>query len=120
MGDVWQAGQWRIRKSFKGDGCVNAMNLRILYVAYPVFPVNECSPGGAEQVLRTLEIEAAGEGWTTTIAACSGSEAAGTVFSTLKPGNGRLQSAEPHQREHCRKVRELISVRAAIGRGFDL
>jgi len=42
------------------------------------------------------------------------------VFSTLKAGNGRLQSSDAQEREHCRKVRELIEVRAAIGRPFDL
>jgi glycosyltransferase involved in cell wall biosynthesis len=92
---------------------------RILYVAYPLLPVEPESAGGAEQALATVERHAADAGWQTTIAACNGSVAAGHVYTTGLPGRGRLQSAFAHESRHCQKVLELISVRAAIGTGFD-
>ena len=55
---------------------------RILYVAYPLLPVSSESCGGAEQMLSVVEAEIASRGHFTTIAACSGSQASGAVFST--------------------------------------
>src|SRR5215468_2979677 len=55
---------------------------RILYVAYPLLPITDESCGGAEQMLSVVEAEMANRGHLTTIAACTGSQAAGVVFVT--------------------------------------
>jgi len=54
----------------------------ILYVSYPLLPVREDSAGGAEQVLWSLEREAARNGILTTVAACTGSQIAGELLDT--------------------------------------
>jgi len=54
----------------------------VLYVAYPLAPVNEESCGGAEQVLFSLEREMARRGVATTVAACEGSRASGRLVET--------------------------------------
>ena len=54
----------------------------VLYVAYPLAPVNEESCGGAEQVLFSLEREMARRGVATTVAACEGSRASGRLVQT--------------------------------------
>lgn len=93
---------------------------RILFVAYPLLPVSRESAGGAEQVLSTVENEAAVSGWQTTVAACSGSVASGSVYATGVPGSGRLNGAHRFEDRHCRNVLELVSIRSAIGTPFDL
>lgn len=93
---------------------------RVLYVAYPLLPVSDQSAGGAEQVLTTLERAAARQGWRTTVAACSGSVAAGQLYATMPPGRGRLESARHFESQHRQRVAELISIRSAIGTPFDV
>jgi glycosyltransferase involved in cell wall biosynthesis len=93
---------------------------RVLYVAYPLLPVSDQSAGGAEQVLTTLERVAARKGWRTTVAACSGSVAAGQLYATMPPGGGHLESARHLESQHRRRVAELISIRSAIGTPFDV
>jgi glycosyltransferase involved in cell wall biosynthesis len=93
---------------------------RALFVAYPLLPVSDQSAGGAEQVLTTLERAAHRSGWRTTVAACSGSVAAGQLYSTTAPGRGRLDSARQLESQHCKRVSELISIRSAIGTPFDI
>ena len=92
----------------------------ILYVAYPLLPVSELSSGGAEQVLVNLERELAHKGWSTTVAACEGSQAWGGVFATGAACAGALDTAQAHEQGHARKILELISIREAIGRNFEL
>lgn len=92
----------------------------ILYVAYPLLPVSEASCGGAEQVLITLERELAGRGWSTTVAACAGSKARGGVFATGAAAAGELETVTWHEQKHARKILELVAVREAIGRDFNL
>jgi glycosyltransferase involved in cell wall biosynthesis len=55
---------------------------RILYVAYPLLPVTDESAGGAEQMLSVLEREMAARGHHTAVAACAGSQVAGTLIVT--------------------------------------
>jgi glycosyltransferase involved in cell wall biosynthesis len=93
---------------------------RILFVSYPLLPVSRESAGGAEQVLATVEREASRAGWTTTVAACEGSIAAGQVYSTGLPGRGRHDGASRFESRHCKRVLELISVRSAVGTPFDI
>lgn len=104
----------------RGDRDMLRNSRRVLYVAYPLLPVTDASPGGAEQILAALEREFDRTGWSTTLAACSGSEAHGGMFATGPAGAGWLKSAECHKDKHARKILELISVREAVGRGFDL
>src|SRR5438067_7163897 len=92
----------------------------ILYVAYPLLPVHDGSGGGAEQVLLTIEREMSRRNWATTIAACAGSQAAGGLYNTGAAGNGSLRSAQAHEEKCARKILELVSVREAIGRGFEV
>lgn len=93
---------------------------RILFVAYPLLPVSETSCGGAEQVLHTLEQKLCARGHVTTVAGTHDSQAAGTVYPTRKAANGALASTTQIERDHARKVRELIHIRASIGRAFDI
>jgi glycosyltransferase involved in cell wall biosynthesis len=93
---------------------------KILYVAYPLLPVRADSCGGAEQILLTLEREAVRSGLQTTVASCSGSEVQGSVYPTGAPASGNLASARDLEAHHCAQTVELISVRRAIGRGFDV
>ena len=92
---------------------------RVLYIAYPLLPVREDSCGGAEQVLLTLEREAVCFGLQTTVAACCGSEVQGNLYSTGAAASGSLDSGREVEARHCAQSLELISVRAAIGRGFQ-
>jgi glycosyltransferase involved in cell wall biosynthesis len=93
---------------------------RLLYVAYPLLPVDAASCGGAEQMLHACEAEAHSRDWQTTVAACAASVAAGSLYSTGAAPRGSLASEREVVAEHCRKVLELISVRKAVGCGFDL
>ena len=93
---------------------------RVLYVAYPLLPVEATSCGGAEQMLQACEQQAYDRGWQTTIAACSGSLAAGSVYATGAPAHGSLTTEREIVVEHCRKVLDLLAVRNAVGCGFDV
>src|SRR6185436_9122277 len=93
---------------------------KILYVAYPVLPVRGDSCGGAEQVLLAVEREAVRHGFQTTVSACCGSEVQGTVYSTGSPPKGLLTSSRQMELFHAAQTLELISVRKAIGRCFDV
>lgn len=88
--------------------------MRILFVSYPLLPVNDGSCGGAEQVLVTLERELARRGHETVIAGCVGSEAAGEVFAT-----GVAPSAPDQVAAREREQNEGV-LRFARERGFDL
>ena len=92
---------------------------RILYVAYPLLTISETSAGGAEQVLWTLEREMAGRGSRTTVAASSGSQISGELFST---GDACTQTDdfERRNREHQDKIVQFVRRRRQQGRPFDL
>src|SRR5438045_620930 len=64
---------------------MNDSKLRILYTAYPLLPVSYESCGGAEQMLWTLERETARLGFSTTVAACDGSQFSGELLPTGPP-----------------------------------
>ncbi len=89
---------------------------RILYVAYPLLPVSSESCGGAEQMLSVVESEIAGRGHFTTVAACSGSQARGAVFST---GRETLEHDRFTERdaEHHARIRDLLRLTRTT---FDL
>ena len=61
---------------------MNPIQLRILYIAYPLLPVSDASAGGAEQMLRVTERQMAQRGHHTMVAACEGSEVAGELLAT--------------------------------------
>ncbi len=92
---------------------------RILYVAYPLLTVSECSAGGAEQMLWTLEREMAARGISTTVATSAGSQVSGELFITGEPCTV-LDDFERRSLEHQDRIVELIHERARQGRAFDL
>jgi glycosyltransferase involved in cell wall biosynthesis len=97
-----------------------SMRGRVLYVAYPLLPVTPITCGGAEQVLQACEAAAHGHGWNTTLAACGGSTARGSVYATSGPANGSLALPRELESRHANRVIELIHVRAAVGARFDV
>jgi glycosyltransferase involved in cell wall biosynthesis len=96
-----------------------SLNLKVLYVAYPLLTVSDESAGGAEQVLWTLEREIAQRGAHTTVAASVGSRVTGELFPT---GEACIQPDDYERRtlEHQENTITLVRQRAQEGRGFDL
>jgi glycosyltransferase involved in cell wall biosynthesis len=95
------------------------MDMRILYIAYPLLAVSEDSAGGAEQILWTLEQEMSGRGVATTVAASAGSRVAGELFVTGDPCF-RTDDFERRNREHQERIVEWIRHRARSGAPLDL
>ncbi len=89
--------------------------LRILYVAYPLLPVNDASCGGAEQVLATLEREMVRRGHATVVAAAADSRVAGELYPTGAPARDLDQFAL-RDAEHNRRILQLLEA----DEGFDL
>src|SRR6266446_411391 len=102
---LWRSNEIdRCRES--REDCMRIVNVgssqrRMLFVAYPLLPVSEDSSGGAEQVLSTLERDLTSKGSRVTVAACSGSEVAGTLYVTGAPASGSLGSARMHEARHA-------------------
>ena len=92
------------------------MSARVLYIAYPLLTVSEQSAGGAEQVLWTLEREAARRGLHTAVAASHGSTISGELLPTGEPC-AMVDDFERRNREHQEKI---IAFVRRQGRGFDL
>ena len=92
------------------------MNGSVLYVAYPLLPVNEESCGGAEQMLTLTERGMHDRGWFTCLAAADGSRAAGTLIPTGAPAD---RPDRLHDREHKQNERVLSWLRNSIT-PFDL
>jgi glycosyltransferase involved in cell wall biosynthesis len=82
--------------------------LRVLYIAYPLLPVTEHSAGGAEQVLWALERDMHARGNRTTVAACSGSQVAGTLFATGDPAEA-VDQFEMRSQQQTRLVLNLLN-----------
>lgn len=93
--------------------------MRVLYVAYPLLPVSENSAGGAEQMLWTVEREMASRGHETTVAACSGSAAAGELIAT-GDASDEADRFEQRDAEHCANVVECVLQRESSGKTFDV
>lgn len=84
--------------------------MRILSIAYPLFPVNADSAGGAEQVLHLLEAEIVRAGHTSVVIAAEGSSVAGELVST--PALNAEVDAEDRgcaQRIHRSKIDEVLN-----------
>jgi len=94
-------------------------SLNILYIAYSLLPVSNESCGGAEQVLCTLEREMNRGGHRTTVAACSGSRAAGELLATGSPA-AQPDCLEERQAEHHAAILDFISSRRRNGEPLDL
>lgn len=90
---------------------------RVLYVAYPLLPVSEHSPGGAEQILWTLEREMNARGIRTTTAACAGSQLAGQLFATGDPAES-MDQFENRSQQQTRAVIDWL--RSGTETEFDL
>ncbi len=93
--------------------------MRILYVAYPMLPVTPSVPGGAEQALWTLEREMAARGHATTVAACAGSQVAGSLVAT-GAAPAELDGFERRKTEHEDAVVAEIARARRTGEGYDL
>ncbi|HWC18170.1 MAG TPA: glycosyltransferase [Terriglobales bacterium] len=101
--------------SLRKNNCQD--HLRVLYVAYPLFPVSEHSAGGAELILLALEREMHARDHRTTVAACAGSRVAGELFSTGEPADGADQF-EKRSEEQTRMLLDWLCSGAA--ERFDL
>ena len=95
------------------------MTLRILYVAYPMFPISASVPGGAEQVLWTLEREMAARGHSTAVATCRGSQVAGRAVATgVAPID--LDAFEERKTQHEDAVIAEVQRAQAAGDPYDI
>ena len=94
-------------------------SLRILYVAYPLLPVTEASAGGAEQMLRVTERQMANRGHWTVVAACDGSQAAGTLLSTGAPPEQPDYLAQ-RDSEHNARILQFLARHQRTHRYFHL
>ncbi|MEO8725290.1 MAG: glycosyltransferase, partial [Acidobacteriaceae bacterium] len=92
---------------------------KILFVSYPLLAISEHSPGGAEQVLVTLENELFQRGYDTWTAAANGSQVAGGLVETGAPATVAEQLAEREQ-EHNRLIFQAVAEHRASGRPFGL
>src|SRR5690348_11074308 len=92
---------------------------RILYISYPLLTVSEASAGGAEQMLWTLEHEMAKRGVQTVVAASTGSQVSGELFSTGDPCL-QIDDFERRNREHQETIIQFVRDQAAAGKPFHL
>ena len=95
------------------------MSLRVLYVAYPMLPVTQSVPGGAEQALWTLEREMSERGHVTTVAACGGSQVAGRLVAT-GAAPIELDVFEQRKAEHEDAVIAEITRARHAGEPYDI
>lgn len=93
--------------------------MKLLYVAYPLLPINENSAGGAEQMLWTVEREMATRGHETAVAACCESQVAGELIGTGDPSD-EPDRFEQRDAEHSSNVVEGVLQRESAGQPFDL
>jgi glycosyltransferase involved in cell wall biosynthesis len=92
---------------------------RILYVAYSLLPVSDASCGGAEQMLLAVETEMHQRGYPTVVAACEGSQVAGTVFATgVSPTEPDV--FEERDAEHNSRIIEHIWRAQSAGTPYGL
>ncbi|HUN87382.1 MAG TPA: glycosyltransferase [Terriglobales bacterium] len=91
----------------------------ILYVAYPLLPVSSESCGGAEQMLVALEAEMSARGHCTTVAACAGSCASGTVLVTGNESSEADRLAERNA-EHEARIIGMLRQNGGSRPAFDL
>ena len=68
------------------------LSITVLSVAFPLAPVRSDAVGGAEQILFELDQDLAAGGHTSLVAACEGSQPAGTLFPFPLP-----QGYVPHE-----------------------
>jgi glycosyltransferase involved in cell wall biosynthesis len=73
--------------------------MRILSVAYPLFPVSTDSPGGAEQILFLLERGLVGTGCKSVVVAAAGSRITGELVET-PAAPGQITDAVRQQAQH--------------------
>ena len=81
--------------------------LRILYIGYSLLPITERSCGGAEQVLLMVESQMHQRGYSTVVAACSGSRVAGQLCPTGDPPCD-TDGFELRDATHIRRVLQFI------------
>jgi glycosyltransferase involved in cell wall biosynthesis len=91
---------------------LNSRCKRILYVPYPLSTVTEESCGGAEQVLFLVEQMMHRLGYSTTVAACSGSRITGELIDT---GAVALTFDQLEERDIEQNSRTLQAIRRRVG-----
>lgn len=92
--------------------------LRILYIGYSLLPITERSCGGAEQVLLLVESQMHQRGYSTVVAACSGSRVVGQLYPT-GDAPPDTDSFELRDAAHIRSVLQFIREREQ-SEPFDL
>ncbi len=85
------------------------MKLTVLSVAYPFAPVGPDTPGGAEQILGTLDAALAARGHHSIVVACEGSRSRGVLVETPGP-NGTIDPAARTalQERHRAAIRKAL------------
>lgn len=85
------------------------MKLTVLSVAYPFAPVGPDTPGGAEQILGTLDAALAARGHRSIVVACEGSAPRGILVATPGP-DGTIDESTRHalQERHRTAVRKAL------------
>lgn len=88
------------------------MSLSVLSVAFPLAPVRDDTPGGAEQILSILDEELVRAGHRSFVIACEGSRVAGSLLPTPRPPRrlGELER-EAAARAQGRAVGDALATR---------
>jgi glycosyltransferase involved in cell wall biosynthesis len=88
---------------------VTPFGMKILSVAYPLFPVSADSAGGAEQILFLLERGLVGAGCQSVVVAAAGSRISGELVET-PAASGQITDAvrEQAQHVHAAEVRRAL------------
>lgn len=90
--------------------------MRVLSVAYPLFPVSADSAGGAEQILHLLESEIVGAGHDSVVVAAEGTHVSGRLIATP----GVQEGADASNREYAQAVHRSTIARLLREQSFDV
>jgi glycosyltransferase involved in cell wall biosynthesis len=86
------------------------MGLTVLSVAYPLAPVRPDTAGGAEQVLAMLDEALVRQGHRSLVVACEGSQVAGELIATPRPGGLLTEGAATAARvRHHTAIEEVLA-----------
>lgn len=87
----------------------HVLGMRVLSIAYPLFPVNADSPGGAEQILFLLERRLVAGGCESAVVAAAGSQVSGELIETPAPTGEITDAIREHaQRAHAECIRRAL------------
>jgi glycosyltransferase involved in cell wall biosynthesis len=91
--------------------------MNILNIAYPFAPIGPCAVGGAEQILTDLDTAIVTAGGCSSVIACEGSQAAGTLFPVPSPQCKYLDAAA---KQWCRSQVQRIIDQVLVAKRIDL